>query len=127
MTGCGRNIVDYICSYSFEVVNESDSEVIAITVGNGVVIWPGRSQQIESFGFLCGLHTILKDDIHYGNNGLILNPQDHRIIVDEVFMPETIWKREYWEFDNSEERRATYTLTITNELIETILAEQQGQ
>ncbi len=122
MAGCGKHY-DSDCGYVyfFEVVNESDSEVIAVTEKSGALILTGKSQIItdDSFEMNCGLMVL--PDV-YQQYDLILRYQKRYLIVDQVFMPETIWTREYWTFDNS---RGTYTLVVTNKLIETILAGQQ--
>ncbi len=128
MTGCAN--VDYGCTWDFKVVNNADLNVVVLW--NGAIIKeaisPGDELIISSINTECG-----KQDGDLGD----LRPQEEEImnissyseptilvkIGDEV-LPEAVMKRKYWEY-SSEKYHGTYTLTLTDELIETIKNEHQ--
>lgn len=112
MIGC-----DPSCSMDFVIINETESDIV-IEMRQGskqVTIEPGQEQIIDRQSGTC---VIYKEDatmIHYAD-----------MQIEGMIMPKTIWISRYWDcvVDNP---LTTYTLTITDKLIETILSEVEEE
>jgi hypothetical protein len=47
-----------------------------------------------------------------------------QVKVGDELMPDEIFRRKHWVYIHTSKGNATYTLTLTNELIETLLSEK---
>jgi hypothetical protein len=125
-TGCGgydAATIDYGCAWIYEIVNETESDIVYTCGKEVIVIKSGERERIFSYHSMCGKNTIVRD-IHapeelvserktvlYGKTLLLLDGEP---------LPDAIWRRSLWSFSNGIVYLATYTLTITNELIESL-------
>jgi hypothetical protein len=116
LSGC-----DALWHIDWVVENRTESEIVITTKrmgeSNSIVIAPDDKQLIyfeEDLGDPGGL----PDDDGYGYQGPVLT--DAKIMIDNNEVPDEIWLRKYWIFTKNSKYNGTYTLTITDELIETI-------
>lgn len=105
--------IDYSCKWSFKIINELESDISVINGGVRQILKQGEQQTVYTEWSLCG-----KDDKPgdiYPNEtyelSLNLNIEISNNPVSSEFL-----KRKYWTFVD-EVYSATYTLSITDELI----------
>jgi hypothetical protein len=118
-TACKRNApadIDYGCVWEYEIANETEFEVTYIYGGSETVIESNAKGIIFRRDTECGKND--KPTDMYIADGLMFNSA-HRLILNGEFIPNTIWKRDLWSFA-AEVHHATYSLTITDELIENL-------
>jgi hypothetical protein len=117
LSGCAEEQVDYGCHVTFDVENKTEFDIVFMLYEEvETVVKSGtKGEIIKSFG-LCGKNTIPTDQ--FAREELMFS-SDCKLLLDGKPLPDAIWKRALWSFSN-EVRRASYTLTITNELIESL-------
>ncbi len=120
LAGC--KIVDYSCSRYFNVANQTGYAITVIIKTGAVESVPTGSERTiyKSYGH-CDKNTIPDDPFPDEEIMHITDSSDMtvQIQVNGRVVSEEIFKRKYWNFSN-EAYRATYTLLITNELIESL-------
>jgi hypothetical protein len=124
MLNACRN-VDYGFEYDFYIANNTDTDVSVTVVkntGKEYVISPNDELRISSRGGECGKRKTALDD-QYPDEEMIIQPLYHtsftiQIKVGDEIIPDIIMKRKYWNFTTQGNYDATYTLTITDELVE---------
>lgn len=114
----------YIC---FNIKNDTESDLIVETSSQRITqqpltIKPSKEETIHYLSGLCGEGYIPEDKYsdYSERDEMAL---DVEISVNGELMPSIIWRRGYWVFAN-EEYVATYTLTLTDELIKSIKSEE---
>lgn len=128
MTGCSGK-EDAWCSWDFKIANNTELNVAAMSNGAIMkeVIAPNNELTISSSGTLCSKQDSSLSDYYPDEEELMdvfsLVTPTIRIKVGDELLPETAMKRKYWKY-TSEKYHGTYTLTLTDELIETIKSEQ---
>ncbi len=122
MTGC-----EGTCHIYYEINNETNSEIVVQIKETGensqIIIMPDSKQLIDSTGGLCD-YGGLPEDGDYGWKGLVIS--DATMVIGETNIPDKIWMREHWDFSKTAKYEGTYTLTVTDELIETLLSQQNN-
>jgi hypothetical protein len=121
-TGCRD--VDYGCNRDFYIANNTDVSVTVIkNTGREYIISPNDELRISSRGGECGKRKPPLED-QYPDEEMIMQ-LSHSIpftiqikIGDEIIIPDIIMKRKYWNFTTQGNYDATYTLIITDELVE---------
>lgn len=118
-TGCdGDVIVDYGCELIFEVENKTEFDIVFMLYEKEeAVIKSGKKEVIRSDFGLCGKNTIITDQFVPGE---LMFGSVCKLLLDGEPLPDAIWKRDYWIFSAKEYYDASYTLTVTNELIESL-------
>ncbi len=127
MAGC-RGMEDKECQWDFLIQNQTGSNVTIIW--NGVARPPIISGEEQVISYTIGSCPVNRDpprdlfqedeimhNIYYRPDVVI------QIQADEELMPEIIFRRKYWSFTTTSSSTATYTLVLTDELIETLLSE----
>jgi hypothetical protein len=120
LTGCNRNkhiITDYNCAWNYEIVNETDLDIVYTCGKVEVTVKPGAKEMIFMLSTECEENDIPTD--RYLPDDLISNYSTHKLLLDSEPLPNSIWNRSHWSFSN-EVYYAIYTLIITNELIENL-------
>ena len=116
MAGCSY---DKTCVTILNIVNHTDAEIILIRGFEGTsetVIMPEEEIVASKIPSMCGKNTIPGPPI--GGEALF-NVQYTKLKVDGKIVSQEIWFAKYWDF-TSEVYLATYTLNITDELIESV-------
>ncbi len=110
--GCTER--DYGCETDYLINNQTKSELtIEIASKNKqFIIRPGEKQVIYYTSGLCGKNT--KPDGF--SEGVVMK---FRLKINKKFVPEEMLERQYWDFV-SELYLATYTLTVTDELLQSL-------
>lgn len=119
MIGCDRNkhmLIDYSCVWDYTIINETEFDMAYIYGAVETVIKSGAKEKIFQHDTECGKND-KPTDLHAIGN-LMFNSA-HKLMFDGELMPEIIWKRDFWSF-STEVHHASYTLTVTNELIESL-------
>lgn len=116
LAGC-----DYSCTWDYRIINQTNSTIdLYVTWGKKqTLIEPGDEQIFFTRVDLCTHRGKMPDSFaEYPENYILF---DAEMSIDGRQMPEEIWKRKYWEFSSNAKRHATYTLILTDELIEQIV------
>jgi hypothetical protein len=119
LTGCDPDYNIY-----YKVVNHTDSEIIILGgFPENITINPGKEKVVFTGGGLNSDDYVPQDDY---DSDEPLRIRDLDIIVDGKYLSDRFMTRKYWEFKNKV-REATYTLKLTDELIEEIGFEEEEQ
>ena len=120
MTSCGLVIRDYTCETLFIIVNRTDSEIRLLRGVEGsekvTIIAPGEEIIADEKNGMCGKNTIRPPR---PDDAQLLDDMVFKLKVDGKIVLWEIWRTKYWDFA-SEVYHATYTLNVTDELIESI-------
>jgi hypothetical protein len=116
VTGC-----EGTCTIEFVIINQADSDIIVAMglTGEQIIIESGKKQIVDWQSVLCapeGMRGPFSDD---GSRLLYAD-----MYVDETIVPETIWTIKYWDPVLHDRFALTYTLTVTDELLESLLSEE---
>ncbi len=115
-TGC-----EYSCLTDFIIINQTTSTIDVNGKYEQIKIAPNDNEVIYHWGDLCGDRGTLSDRYsEYPDTRIVY---DWVLVINGESIPEEIWTRKYWNFSSVVVRKATYTLTVTDELIETLLSE----
>ena len=121
MSGCGLVIHDYGCTETLNIVNHTDSEVSLIRgmiEGSQTVttIAPGKDALADEKTGMCVKNTI---PAPHSEEYMLFDIEYTKLKVNGKIVSWEIWLAKYWDF-TGEVYHATYTLNITDELIESI-------
>lgn len=124
MTACGPYIepsIDYGCSWRYQITNETDSDIIYADIyyKEAIIISPKETVQLTRHQSAFCNEGSIPADISENSPEELMLPSDCRLIVGNEFVHEAIWKRDFWDF-TAEPYRATYTLILTHELLDSI-------
>ncbi len=113
LTGC-----DYSCFTDFVVINQTASIIEVNGEYGQIKIYPNEEGLVYMESDLCGDRSTLSDRYAEYPDWKIVNGFNMTINGENV--SEEIWTRKYWEFSSIIVRKAKYTLTFTEELLETL-------
>ncbi len=124
MTGC-HVYTNFVVGWDFSIINQTDYEICF--VADGIVkdyVYPGEKFLFADteggkyncipLGELFHESEIMRLDYNGRSTATL------QIKVGEELMPDIIFQRKYWDFVSNSNTWASYTLTVTDELIETI-------
>jgi len=109
-TGC-----DPMFSYSFEIANDTQSEII-VKIGDSkqVAIHSGYKEVIYTDGHLGGV----RDPIDF-----VASSKQPIIINDKLISSDDFWRKEYWEEGEKKGKlHFTYKMTLNDKMLERILS-----
>ncbi len=111
LTGC-----DPTTSYDYEVKNETQSDV-TFKIGHHeqVVIAPGDKKIVFLAGVLGGSQLPLELPIGRGA----------KVTINDKLISTDFWKTEYWAERRNDEHHYTFLLILTDELLESLLPEEE--
>lgn len=113
ITGCSY---DYRFAVSYNIINDTDAKIVLVK-GTSETIMPGEEVTIHEGGGMCSKNYEPTQD--YPEDHLLLNNVELKLKVNGQTVSREIWMVKYWDFA-SEIYHATYTLTVTDELIKSI-------
>lgn len=113
ITGCESS---YECIRDFNVVNQTRSDIVLTSLESEetITIKPDETQTVHRISSYCDKDAKYGD--HYKNDYNLLQ---HTMVANGKSVSREIFKRKYWSFQ-SEVRHATYTLIVTESLIESV-------
>jgi hypothetical protein len=131
MTRCTEGLVDYDCTVVCEIENRTESEVIYTVerpAHKSTTIFPHQTLQIFKGSGLCTKSEGEKladyyEKLYYPFE-LMFDPASNFLTSSDQPVPDTIWRSEFWDFTTIP-FKIKFTLTLTNELIETLLSEEE--
>lgn len=112
MTGC-----DGFCTNDFVIINQTESEIIVDMSwynNKAITINKGNEQAVHHEGHMCsprGGAGKYNDDVKM----IYANMQ-----VGKTIIPDIIWTARYWNYESSGKFHSTYTLVVTEELLESL-------
>ncbi len=110
LTGC-----EPFSTYYFKIKNDTAYDIIVEVDGrNPIIINPNDSKTVceLSGAGIPGDPYSLED-----------NMADYDVKINNILMSKSIWQRKYWEHQSNSKYHITYTLVVTEELLETLSSE----
>jgi hypothetical protein len=128
LTGCAK--VDNECSWSFKILNQTSLNITIAGSATTESIAPGGEGVISQLHAMCGENVSDPGDRFQENDIMDItnNPNiSIQVKAGKELMPNEIFRRNHWAYTHTSKGNATYTLTLTEELIETLLPENAPQ
>ena len=115
ITGCDPTTFFY-----YEIVNETQSSIL-VKIGEQepVTIQSGGQTTIYNFSKLGEWDT-------EPFRGDYITPYIREVEINGNPISDDFWRREYWTYKSESKHQWIYTLVLTNELIETLLSQQNN-
>lgn len=112
MTGCSEH--DYGYTVDYNVVNRTEFDIVIYNGKSKLTIQSGEAQTVHQTSGLCEKDAIITD-----NFGDLLYLSGYSMNLDGEMISSEIFERKYLVFE-SEVYHATYTLTVTEELLQSL-------
>ena len=125
LAGAGCAKVDYSCYWHFKIANQTESNIVVVSSFSfDETIKPGETFEISRIMAHCDKNTrpgdiFTEDEVMQISH---FSDQTIKIKLNKHLLSDTLWTRKYWDFAEKE-YQATYTLTITDELLENLFTE----